>query len=103
MITTERFTEALDFVREQWGDKVVHKAAMANKTYMPLNDYLRDHCYACGGNWGGMLLTGVKKLYPEVWDAIPDDMGIFAFTVICNLLTLLGIDTEEEEKDEKTS
>ena len=103
MITTERFTEALDCVRKYWGDEVVFKAMMANKTPMTMSEYLRNHCITCGGNWGGWFLTGVKKLYREVWDAIPDDMGIFAFNTICDLLVLLGIDMDEEEKDEKTS
>ena len=46
-------------------------------------------------NWGGMLLTGVRDLYPEIWEAIPEDMGVFAFASICNLLILLGVRTWE--------
>lgn len=50
-----------------------------------------NHCTACGGNWGGMLLTGVREIYPSVYDAIPDNMGIYAWQAICTVLEMLGI------------
>ena len=60
---------------------------------MPMAEFL-NHCVACGGNWGGMLLSGVRELYPEVYAAIPDDMGHFAFRCICEVLELLQIKEE---------
>ena len=57
-------------------------------------DEFTPHCIACGGNWGGMLLTGIKALYPTVWKMIPNDMGIFAWTAICETLTVLNIKGE---------
>lgn len=54
-------------------------------------DEFASHCTACGGNWGGMLLTGIRELYPTVWEMIPDNMGIFAWTAICETLALLNI------------
>ena len=94
MILKSDFMEALDNVRNEWGDAVVACACMAQKTKMNFKDFL-DLCTACGGNWGGMLLSGVRRLYPDVWNAIPDEMGVHAFTTICNLLILLGVDTSE--------
>ena len=61
---------------------------------MSFKDFL-DLCTACGGNWGGMLLSGVRRLYPDVWDAIPEDMGVHAWGTICSLLIILGVDTSE--------
>ena len=95
MIIYSDFMEALDNVRNEWGDAVIFCACMAKKTSMPVSEFF-THCTACGGNWGGMLLTGVRELYPDVWEAIPEDMGVHAFTTICNLLILLGVDTSEE-------
>lgn len=69
---------------------------MAQKTKMNFKDFL-DLCTACGGNWGGMLLSGVRRLYPDVWDAIPEDMGVHVWGTICSLLIILGVDTSEEE------
>jgi hypothetical protein len=40
-----------------------------------------------------MFLSGLEKLYPAVWEAIPDDMGLFAMADILNTLILCGVDT----------
>ena len=92
MILYSDYVNALDYVRKEWGDAVIVYICMADKTPMNFDQFL-NHCTACGGNWGGMLLTGIRELWPEVWDIIPDDMGHNAFTTICNLLVLLGVDT----------
>lgn len=55
----------------------------------PMDDFL-VHCTPCGGDWGAMILTGIKELYPTIWELIPDDMGVFAFAVLSDLLELLG-------------
>ena len=51
-----------------------------------------DHCTACGGNWGGMFLSGIKELWPSVYEAIPQKMGSNAFVAIAYTLTLCGVD-----------
>ena len=82
---------------ENWGDQgkeVIALAFKAKKFDGDMKAWLK-FCTACGGNWGGMLLSGVRDLYPKVWDAIPDDMGVFAFDCICSLLVLLGVRTWE--------
>ena len=79
-----------DFIAHIWGDAVL--TAIDNQTTTPMTmDEFLNHCTACGGNWGGMLLTGLKELYPEVYDAIPDEMGMFAWRGICDTITLLNI------------
>lgn len=55
-----------------------------------MDDFL-NHCTACGGNWGGMLLSGIKELWPAVWDAIPDHMGVHAFAGILCTLEICGV------------
>ena len=47
---------------------------------MPYSEFL-NLCTACGGNWGGMLLS----------DAIPNDMGHNAWNCICATLALMGV------------
>lgn len=79
---------------KEWGkdgENVVAECFKANTRKMSCNDFL-ENCSACGGNWGGMLLTGVKRLYPEVWNAIPNDMGHNAWGCIIAILKLLKID-----------
>lgn len=42
---------------------------------MPFNEFLK-HCHACGGDWTGMLLSGIKEINPEYFDKIPDNQEI---------------------------
>ena len=97
MITFEMIQNAQSQIVDSWGEdgkKVIEKSAQVT----PFNNggkAFLDHCTSCGGNWGGMLLSGIRELYPEVWDAIPEDMGVFAFGNICSVLILCGVDTTE--------
>ena len=89
--------EAQRTLVENWGDqgKVVIALAFQEKKFDGDMKTFLKFCTACGGNWGGMFLSGVRSLYPEVWDAIPEDMGVFAFGNILNVLILLGVRTWE--------
>ena len=79
-----------EFIANQWGESVLAIIDQQSTTPMTMKDFL-SHCTACGGNWGGMLLTGIKELWPDVWEAIPDDMGVFAWRCLCDTLTVLGV------------
>lgn len=85
---------ARDFVGECWGADILAVIDRQDTTPMTHNEFL-SHCTACGGDWGAMLLTGIKALYPDVYDAIPDNMGHFAFRCICETLELLQIKGDE--------
>ena len=82
---------ARDFVENRWGTAVLDVIDRQDTKPMTMDDFLL-HCTACGGDWGAMFLTGIKALYPEVYDAIPDNMGHFAWRCICETLELLQID-----------
>lgn len=95
MITYDFIIDAQNILVECWeeqGKRVIEACSRVTPFNGTFDEFLK-HCSACGGNWGGMLLTGIKKLYPEVWDAIPEEMGYNAFGCICNVLILCGIDT----------
>ena len=97
MITYEMIQEAHAQIVEEWGEagkRVIEEAAKVTPFNSNSKQFL-DHCTACGGNWGGMLLTGIRELYSAVWDAIPEDMGISPFACICSVLILCGVDTSE--------
>ena len=79
-----------DFISVIWGEAVIQAVDAQDTTPMTIQDFL-SHCTACGGNWGGMLLTGMRELFPAVYDAIPDNMGVFAWNGICATLNLLGV------------
>lgn len=79
-----------DFISTIWGNHILSVIDKQTTTPMTMEDFLK-HCTPCGGNWGEMLLTGLKKFYPEVYDAIPNEMGMFAWRGICETLYLLDI------------
>ena len=98
MITYEMIIEAQDFLVTNWGEQGKKVIEICFRS-VPFNDsfekFLKE-CTACGGNWGGMLLTGIRKLWPQVYANIPDDMGVFAWACICYTLLLCGVDTSEK-------
>ncbi len=88
-------SEAEKFLMEHWGEDgkaVIRECAKYPPLDMDCGQFL-DYCVACGGNWGGMYLSGLKKLRPAVWDAIPNEMGNKAFICIVYVLQLCGVDT----------
>ena len=89
--------ESKQYLIQEWGESahtVITACAATNKNPMTFSEFL-NHCTACGGNWGGMLLSGIKKLFPNVYDAIPDHMGKHAFFCLAEVLLLCGIDTAQ--------
>lgn len=97
MTRKEEITKAIETLYEDWGEDgkaVVAACIIVNPLHMSFHDFLKE-CVACGGNWGGMLLSGIKRLRPEVWDAIPEKMGYNAWVDICSVLSLLSVDFEE--------
>lgn len=97
MITYDMIIEAQDYLVKNWGDdgKKVIEAAFTVNPFNGNTKAFLDHCTACGGDWGGMFLTGIKELYPNVYNAIPDEMGVFAFMCIGMTMLLCGVDTSE--------
>lgn len=99
--TYDEIKEAQDNLVRWWGEdgKRVIEAIFnmdgdtINARGMTMEEFLQS-CTACGGNWGGMLLSGIKRLFPTVWDVIPNDMDVHAWTCICYTLMLCGIDTK---------
>ena len=78
------------FIQEHWGDAVLTDIDAEPALQMSFDEFL-NHCTAHGGNWGGMLLSGLKKLRPKVCNAIPDKMGPFSWALICDTIKLCGV------------
>lgn len=65
---------------------------------MTFDEFL-NHCFACGGNLGAMLLTGIKALFPEDFDEVNEHYnsmdfshgGVEPFTYLCDWLITHGI------------
>ena len=97
MISYKDIKEAQDILVKYWGndgEKVIEECARIN----PFNESMEtffEYCTCCGGNWGGMILSGIRKLFPSVYNAIPDNMGHMAFYCICSTVLLCGVDYKE--------
>ena len=101
--TYDEIKKAQDTLVEYWGEdgkRVIETIFNLDDNSlvhgMSMREFLQS-CTACGGNWGGMFLTGIKQLCPTVWDVIPNDMGTHAWVCICYTLILLGVDTKGDE------
>ena len=102
MITAKNIREAEQHIIDEWGaeigGKVVNEACFV-RNVIPFDGGTKEflnHCVCCGGDWGAMFLSGIKKLYPCVYKAIPDDMGATgneAFINIIYVMMLCGVDT----------
>ena len=84
---------------ESWGDNGIAVIAASEKENkaMTFDEFLKS-CTACGGNWGGLLLSGIKELFPETYEAIPEHMassGEKAFALLIDTLMLCGVQFEE--------
>ena len=105
--TYDEIKEAHDFILTHWeedGKRVIEAIFnMDGDTLcargMTMREFLQS-CTACGGNWAGMLLTGMKEIFPTVWEAIPENMGRFAWPCVCYTLMLCGVNTKDESEDE---
>lgn len=98
MITYDMTENAKDCIISKWGNINGKKVIDECSKVAPFNGNsgkFLDHCTACGGNWTGMLLSGIRALYPNVWEAIPNKMGASPWESICSVLVLCGVDTNE--------
>ena len=89
----------MQILRERWGDAADLVIAECSKVNFNGNsgDFVK-HCVACGGNWAGMLLTGIQALFPDVYAVIPEKLGrngAEAFENVCCVLQLCGVNTAE--------
>lgn len=88
-------TETLIALWKNDGVAVVDECMTYATTHEPMEmkEFL-SHCTACGGNWGGMFLSGIKALAPEIYDAIPDNMTDYSFLCLCEVLALMKVYNE---------
>ena len=84
-----------DTLNSRWGEDFVKVVQRAEPLNMTVREFF-DECLACGGNWSSSWLSGVKRLRPEVWDAIPSNMGKNSWETIMLLLTYLGVRTWDD-------
>lgn len=73
------------------------------KVKISMDDFF-NQCTACGGNWGAMLLTGIKRVFPDGYDTVREqynsmdfnDGGVRAFAFLCEWVTAHGVYKNKE-------
>lgn len=51
------------------------------------NDFMK-HCTACGGNWTGMLWSGIREVFPEFYTTFPEHVKV-SFPWLAEVITIL--------------
>lgn len=76
-------------------EELIQLSINANKYRKPISftDFTK-YCDACGGDWSNMLLTGIKKLYPDFYAIIPNNL-LLSFFQLAELLMVLGVDFDK--------
>ena len=77
-------------IGSEWSGDFVKALQQTEPINMSFDKFL-DECIACGGNWTGMILSGIKSLRPELYAAVPDYMGERAFKTLLDTLLYLGV------------
>lgn len=84
----------IEVIGFEWGGNFIKALQGTDSINMKFNDFL-DECIGCGGNWTGMILSGIKSLRPELYEAVPDYMGKRAWMTLVNTLLYLGVYPED--------
>lgn len=79
-----------DILLQRWREDFITVAQRAEPLNMTDREFFGE-CIACGGNWSGAWLSGIKRLRPAVWDVIPNNMGKNSWETIMLLLVYLGV------------
>lgn len=51
-----------------------------------------SECKACGGDWVAMILSGMERIYPEVYVTLPAIFGQEAVDGLIKILILCGVE-----------
>lgn len=60
-----------------------------------LETFLTQDCISTS-DFGQLILSGLKKVFPTVYRMIPEDMSVFAFVALYELLYILNVRKKED-------
>ena len=49
-------------------------------------------CSGCNGDWVEIVISGIGKLYPEVYSTLPENLGPNALEILTKILILCGVE-----------
>lgn len=92
MTNYQQIIDAQEMLVKYWGEdgkKVIVETIKAERQPIKFTEFL-DYCLKYH-DYGKMVLTGIDRLYPNVWEAIPDNMGVQAWGCLTAVLVLCGV------------
>lgn len=104
-VTYENIKEIYQDIIDLWGEDLggqivvaIHTAPHVDITYQ---DFVHNHCAACGGNWVAMVYYGLKSIAPSVAALIPDKIQqpMKEFITLNNIAYLLGVHEADTPSD----
>lgn len=98
LLYTEYYHEVLNIDDVPYKKLLEMYEVILGVPHMTLKEFL-SHCTACGGDWGSMLLSGVKECYPNEYvriknecDELHSNSGASEFIHICDFLSTVITD-----------
>lgn len=63
---------------------------------MTMTEFMQN-CSACGGNWGAMLLSGIKRAFPDKYEEVEAHYNWISHTEELNHLYICAIGSMKME------
>ena len=77
----------------QWGKygNDILNAAFNSHNKMSFREFI-GACSGCDGDWVEIVISGIDKLFPEVYSALPENLGPNALEKLTKVLILCGVE-----------
>ena len=76
-----------------WGESGndIINAAFNDHLKITFSDFMCE-CSGCNGNWVDIIISGIDKAYPEVYSALPVNLGPDSLEILTKVLILCGVE-----------
>ena len=77
----------------QWGEsgKNIINAAFKEHEKLTFESFMSE-CKGCDGDWVAIILSGMERVYPEVYSTLPPIFGQEALDGLTKILILCGVE-----------
>ena len=55
-----------------------------------------NNCVACGGNLAAMIMSGIHRCFPELYESMPDDK-VYDLSELMQITEDCGVNWEEDQ------
>ena len=76
-----------------WGDSGndIVNAAFNDHSKITFSEFM-GACSGCNGDWVDIIISGIDKLYPEVYSTLPENLGPDSLEILTKVLILCGVE-----------